>query len=517
MDVVSIPSPAREARRLRRLPDPCAVIIFGATGDLTHRKLMPALYTLARLGLLPAECAVVGFARRPMTDDVFRSEMAKAVLDGSGSAAGDPVWENFARRLFYVASDIHDPQGYDRLHKMLTRLDREHGTAGNRLYYLATAPELYGEIVQRLGEHRLATRPAPGADPGRPWTRVIVEKPFGRDLASARELNHILFRVFRESQIYRIDHYLGKETVQNILVFRFANGIFEPIWNQHYVDHVQITVAETVGVEGRAGYYETAGVVRDIIQSHMMQLLTLMAMESPVAIEPDAVRSEKVKVLRAARRIPLEEVARNVVFGQYGPGTVDGQAVPGYREEPRVAPDSRTPTFVAMRLFVDNWRWAGVPFYLRTGKRLPKRVTEVAVQFKRAPLPLFGDSAASEPNLLVLNIQPDEVISLQFLAKVPGLATTLRPVQMGFRFGSAFGGGEMSAYERLLLDCLLGDSTLFTRWDEVEEAWDLVDPILRWWEGVGASEPIPIYPAGTWGPEAARTLIARPGRRWRPL
>jgi glucose-6-phosphate 1-dehydrogenase len=515
MTAISIPSPVREHRRPRRLPDPCAVVIFGATGDLTHRKLMPALYTLARVGMLPAEYAVVGFARRPMTDDVFRREMAKSVV-GATRPAGEAAWEEFARRLFYVQADFHDPDGYDRLRQTLERLDRERGTAGNRLFYLATAPELYGEIVDRLGEHRLVSRPARGAG-RRPWTRVIVEKPFGRDLASAQELNRTLLGVFRESEIFRIDHYLGKETVQNILVFRFANGIFEPIWNQHYVDHVQITVAETVGVEGRAGYYDGAGVVRDIIQSHMMQLLTLMAMESPVAIDPDAVRSEKVKVLRAARRIAPEDVSRNVVFGQYGAGHVDGQPVPGYQDEPRVSAGSRTPTFVAMRLFVDNWRWAGVPFYLRSGKRLSKRVTEVAVQFKRAPLPLFGDGEASEPNLLALNIQPDEAISLRFVAKVPGMTMTLRPVNMGFQFGSAFDVGEMSAYERLLLDCLLGDSTLFTRRDEVEEAWDLVEPILGWWERSPQPGSPPLYAAGTWGPEAARALLSRNTRRWREL
>jgi glucose-6-phosphate 1-dehydrogenase len=513
MGAVSIPSPARELHRTRRIPDPCTVVIFGATGDLTHRKLMPALYTLARLGMLPAESAVVGFARRPMTDGEFRREMAKSVLGGAPAASDPRSWEDFARRLFYVQADFHDPAGYVKLRETLERLDRERGTGGNRLFYLATAPELYGEISARLGEHQLVQRPTPDVD--HPWARVIVEKPFGRDLASAQELNRVLLRVFRESQIFRIDHYLGKETVQNILVFRFANGIFEPIWNQHYVDHVQITVAETIGVEGRAGYYETAGVVRDIIQSHMMQLLTLMAMESPVAIEPESVRSEKVKVLRAARRIALEDVARHVVFGQYGPGVIDGQRVPGYRAEPRVASGSRAPTFVAMRLYIDNWRWAGVPFYLRTGKRLPKRVTEVAVQFKRAPLPLFGDSG--EPNLLALNIQPDEAISLRFVAKAPGTTMTLRPVDMGFRFGTAFGAEEMSAYERLLLDCLLGDSTLFTRRDEVEEAWDLVEPILRWWEHSTPPPALPMYAAGTWGPEAAGSLIAGDNRRWREL
>ncbi len=517
MAAVSVPSAVREPRRIRRTPDPCTVVIFGATGDLTQRKLMPALYTLARIGVLPEESAVVGFARRAMTDGAFRGEMAKAVLGGAGPGADPASWEGFARRLFYVQADLNDPAGYEQLRVTLERLDRERGTGGNRLFYLATGPELYGQIVTRLGEHRLVHRPAPGADGDRPWMRVIVEKPFGRDLASAQELNHTLLRVFRESQIFRIDHYLGKETVQNILVFRFANGIFEPIWNQHYVDHVQITVAETVGVEGRAGYYDTAGVVRDIIQSHMMQLLTLMAMESPVAIEPDAVRSEKVKVLRAARRIPPEAVARHVVFGQYGPGMIDGQWMPGYLAEPRVAPRSRTPTFVAMRLFIDNWRWAGVPFYLRTGKRLPKRVTEVAVQFKRAPLSLFGDSEAAEPNLLALNIQPDEAISLRFVAKEPGTTMSLRPVDMGFRFGTAFGTEEMSAYERLLLDCLLGDTTLFTRRDEVEEAWDLVEPILRWWEHATPPDPAAIYPAGTWGPPAAQALIAGNDRRWRQL
>jgi glucose-6-phosphate 1-dehydrogenase len=513
MSAVSVPSPVKEPRRSRRSPDPCAVVIFGATGDLTHRKLVPALYTLARLGMLPADCAIVGFARREMTDDMFREQMAAAVL---GAGPRDASWDAFARRLFYLQADFHDAGGYDRLRTTLQRLDRERGTAGNRLFYLATAPELYGEIVNRLDEHRLVVHPARAGDGGRPWTRVIVEKPFGRDLASARALNNTLLNVFRESQIYRIDHYLGKETVQNILVFRFANGIFEPIWNQHYVDHVQITVAETVGVEGRAGYYDTAGVVRDILQSHMMQLLTLMAMESPVAIEPDAVRSEKVKVLRAARRMAVDEVPRNVVFGQYARGAIDGQGVPGYLEEARVPPTSRTPTYVAMRLFVDNWRWAGVPFYLRSGKRLPKRITEVAVQFKRAPLPLFGDSAAAEPNLLALNIQPDEAIALRFLAKARGMAMTLRPVDMGFKFETAFDTAEMSAYERLLHDCLLGDSTLFTRRDEVEEAWDLVEPVLRWWEEQ-AGEPPPLYAAGTWGPDAARTLIARNNRRWRAL
>ncbi len=516
MGAVSTSTRLREELRLRRTPDPCAVVIFGATGDLTHRKLMPSLYTLARLGLIPPALAVVGVARRPMTDEVFRNAMAEAVLGGSAPARDRALWEAFAQGLFYVQAEFHDPQGYDRLRETLERLDRERGTRGNRIFYLATAPEFYAEIIQSLGKHGLAGRPPVGGDGRGPWTRVIVEKPFGRDLASARDLNRTLLLVFRESQIYRIDHYLGKETVQNILVFRFANGIFEPLWSQHYIDHVQITVAETVGIEDRAGYYETAGVLRDIVQNHMIQLLTLVAMECPVAFDADAVRDEKVKVLRAARRIRPDDIPRNVVLSQYSPGTIGGKEVPGYRREPRVAPDSRTPTFVAMRLQIDNWRWAGVPFYLRSGKRLPKRVTEVAVQFKQAPLPLFG-AGGSEPNVLALNIQPDEGISLRFIAKAPGMTTTLRPVDMNFLYGTAFGGEELSAYERLLHDCMLGDPTLFTRRDEAEEAWDLLEPVLTWWDNSRLRPQAHPYEAGSWGPEAAGGLIERDGRRWRSL
>ncbi len=512
----STASPLREGLRLRRMPDPCEVVIFGATGDLTHRKLMPSLFTLMRLGMIPPACSVVGVARRPKTDEEFRAEMAAAVLGPSPAAADRALWETFAQGLFYVQGEFHDADGYARLRATLERLDRERGTGGNRVYYLATAPEFYDEIVQNLGRHGLTERQAVARDGRRPWLRVIVEKPFGRDVRSAQELNRTLLRVFRESQIYRIDHYLGKETVQNILVFRFANGIFEPIWNQHYVDHVQITVAESIGVEDRAGYYETAGVIRDIVQNHMMQLLTLVAMEPPVAFEADEVRNEKVKVLRAARRFAPDDVPANVVLGQYGPGVIGGEEVPGYRQEPRVAADSRAPTFVAMRLFLDNWRWAGVPFYLRSGKRLPKRVTEIAVEFKRAPLPLFR-GGARDPNLLTLNIQPDEGISLRFVAKAPGTTMTQRPVNMGFQYGTAFRGEELSAYERLLLDCILGDQTLFTRRDEVEEAWELFEPALMWWERSSPPPPLHLYEAGTWGPKAAWALIERDGRRWRRL
>jgi glucose-6-phosphate 1-dehydrogenase len=513
VSAVPTTTPQRESIRLRGIPDPCVVVIFGATGDLTHRSLMPSLYRLARLGMVSPSLAVVGVARREKTDEVFRNEMAEAVLGSSG--ADRAAWEQFAQGLYYVQAEFHDPAGYARLRATLERLDQERGIGGNRLYYLATAPEFYPEIVENLGRQGLVDRLAAG-DGRRPWTRIVVEKPFGRDLASAQELNRTLLRVFQENQIYRIDHYLGKETVQNILVFRFANGIFEPLWNQHYIDHVQITVAESVGIQGRAGFYETAGVVRDIVQNHMMQLLTLVTMEPPLAFDADDVRDEKVKVLRAVRRIPPDDVSRSVVLAQYGPGTVGGVEVPGYRQESRVAPDSRTPTFVAMRLQIDSWRWAGVPFYLRSGKRLPKRVTEVAVQFKRAPLRLFR-AGRGDPNLLALNIQPDEGIFLRFIAKAPGTTTTLRPVDMDFKYESAFGGAELSAYERLLHDCMLGDPTLFTRRDEVEEAWDVVGPVLRWWEESTPPPECPLYAAGTWGPEAAQTLIGRDGRTWRSL
>jgi glucose-6-phosphate 1-dehydrogenase len=497
------------------MPEPCAVVIFGVTGDLARRKLVPSLFRLVRLGMIRPAFSIVGVARRPQTDEAFRNEMAATVLGPSPAPPDRALWDTFAQGLFYVQGEFHDSRGYERLRDALERLDRERGTAGNRIYYLATSPEFYAEIVQGLEKHGLVDRGAAGRDGRRAWIRVIVEKPFGRDVRSAQALNQTLLRVFRENQVYRIDHYLGKETVQNILVFRFANGIFEPVWNQHYVDHVQITVAETVGVEERAGYYETAGVLRDIVQNHMMQLLTLVAMEAPVAFEADEVREEKVKVLRAARRILPDDAARSVVLAQYGPGVIGEEVVRGYREEPRVAPTSRTATFAALRVFLDNWRWAGVPFYLRSGKRLPKRVTEIAVQFKRAPQRLF--QGGSDPNLLTLNIQPDEGISLRFAAKAPGTTMTLQPVHMGFLYGTAFGGEELSAYERLLLDCMLGDPTLFTRRDEVEEAWELIEPLLEWWEESSSPPSLETYEAGTWGPEAADALIERDGRRWRRL
>ncbi|HEV8635989.1 MAG TPA: glucose-6-phosphate dehydrogenase [Chloroflexota bacterium] len=505
-------NPLREGLRLERTPDPCALVIFGATGDLTHRKLVPALYSLAQQRLLPPQFALVGFARRDWSDEKFRDEMRQGVQEfGRGAQGG--VWESFASGLFYNRADFANPDGYRRLAELLRRVDQERGTAGNRLYYLATAPENYPQIIRNLVEAGLTHR-----DENGPWNRIVVEKPFGHDLASAQRLNRqLLTQAFRERQVFRIDHYLGKETVQNILAVRFANLIFEPIWNAQYVDHVQITVAESVGVEGRAGYYDETGATRDMVQNHMMQLLSLVAMEPPTHFEADAVRDEKVKVLRSLQ-MPDERIANWTVRGQYGPGSIGGAPVPAYRQEPGVAPDSTTETYVALKLQIGNWRWAGTPFYLRTGKRLPKRITEIAVVFKMVPHLLFSRSAAVglEPNVLALRIQPDEGISLRFGAKVPGPTVRLRSVNMDFLYGIAFGAEPADAYERLLLDAMLGDPTLFTRRDEVEQAWAFITCLTQAWEAV-APLPGPNYPAGSWGPEEAEALIERDGRAWRRL
>jgi glucose-6-phosphate 1-dehydrogenase len=500
-------NPLREGMRLHRAPDACAVVVFGATGDLTARKLMPALYNLARERLLPSGFSVVGFARRAKTDEQFRAEMKEAVARFSREPVQDEIWDSFARNLHYVTGSFDDTDAYARLGERLSKQDQAHGAAGNRLFYLATPPDAYATIAWRLGEARLASPARPGG-----WTRLVVEKPFGRDLTSARALDQAVGQVFRERYIYRIDHYLGKETVQNIMVFRFGNGIFEPIWNRRYVDNVQVSVAETVGVEGRGGYYEEAGALRDMVQNHLVQVLALIAMEPVASFQGDAVRDEKAKVLHAIK--PIEDVGRDTVRAQYTAGGILGEMVPGYREEPGVAPGSRTETYVAMRLEVENWRWSGVPFYLRVGKRLPKRATEVAITFKKAPLQLFRQMGADNPtpNLLVLRIQPDEGISLRFGAKVPGTRSDVRPVNMDFRYGSSFGVAAPEAYERLLLDAMLGDSTLFTRWDGVEAAWELLTPVLDAWAD-GAS-PMQYYEAGSWGPDAARRLIEGDGREW---
>ena len=486
------------------------MVIFGATGDLTHRKLVPGLYNLQRDRLLPAGFSVIGFARRDWSDDYFRETLVEDVKEFSRSGIEEPLWQSFAEGITYNRASFDDPAGYTALAEKLNALDEQRGTGGNRLFYLATGPESFATIIQQLGAAGLNKSPGGG------WSRIIIEKPFGHDLASARELNAALHKVFDENQVYRIDHYLGKETVQNMLVFRFANGIFEPVWNRQYVDHVQITVAEAVGVEGRGNYYEQAGAMRDMVQNHLMQLLTLTAMEPPGFYEANSVRDEKVKVLRAIRHIAPEDVMRYTVRGQYSAGTEGGNAVAGYHEEPGVAADSRTESYVALQLFVENWRWAGVPFFLRTGKRLPKRASEIAIQFKSAPLMIFDQGPLNniEPNVLTIKVQPDEGISLKFESKVPGQLNQIRPVTMDFRYNNSFGVVSPEAYERLLLDAMLGDSTLFTRADEVDASWSLITPILEGWQHAPAPEP---YEAGSWGPTAADEFMKQSGRVWRRL
>jgi len=512
IDTPAVENPLRSGLRMGRTPEPCTMVIFGATGDLTSRKLVPALYNLARERRLPGGFSVVGFARREWDDAFFRQTLLEGVNDNSRSGAAEPqLWDSFAEGISYHRSSFDDPAGYASLAERLDAIDRQRGTGGNRVFYLATPPESYATIVRQIGEHGLNRSPNGG------WTRIIIEKPFGRDLDSARALNQELLAVFDERQIFRIDHYLGKETVQNILVFRFANGIFEPIWNRNFIDHVQITVAESIGVEDRGGYYDSSGAMRDMIQNHLTQLLTLTAMEPPVGYDADAVRDEKVKVLRAVHPIAPEEVAQHTVRGQYGPGSVSGKPIPGYPEERGVAAASQTETFVALKLFIESWRWAGVPFYLRSGKALPRRVSEIAIQFRTVPTMLFADTPMNdiEPNVLAIKIQPDEGITLKFGSKVPG-QSQIRPVTMDFRYGTSFGVASPEAYERLLLDCMLGDSTLFTRRDEVEASWGLITPILHGW-AQGPAQPFPNYDAGTWGPAAADEFLARDGRAWRRL
>ncbi len=500
-------NPLRTGMRVQRTPDACAVVVFGASGDLTGRKLVPALYNLARMRMLPPGFSVIGFARRDWSDEQFRAQMKEAVMKFSRESLQEEIWDSFARDLHYVSGSFDDAAAYERLTERLSKQDAAHGSGGNRLFYLATPPDAYAVIATRLGEAGLA-RAAEGH-----WTRLVVEKPYGRDLASARDLDQHVGKVFRERQIYRIDHYLGKETVQNILVFRFGNGIFEPIWNRRYVDNVQVSVAETVGVEGRGGYYENAGGLRDMVQNHLMQVLSLVAMEPVASFSGDAVRDEKAKVFKAI--VPMEDAARDTVRAQYVGGAILGQSVPGYRDEEGVEPRSNTETYSAMKLMIENWRWAGVPFYLRAGKRLPKRATEVAITFKTPPLQLFRQMGAADnptPNLLVLRIQPDEGISLRFGAKVPGTRSDVRPVNMDFRYGTSFGTDPPEAYERLLLDAIIGDSTLFTRWDSVEAAWELLTPVIDAW--ANGERPIEFYDAGSWGPDGAHDLLEQDGREW---
>ena len=494
---------------LERPGDPCTLVIFGAAGDLTKRKLIPALYNLQSYGLMPKDFAIVGVARKPLTDASFREEMAKDFRQFATSPVDPATWSDFERRLYYTHGDFNDPQTYQKLVVQLAEVAKKHDTAGNLLHYLATPPDAFGPIVQNLGKAGLA-KPQDGR-----WTRVVVEKPFGRDLESAIALNKCLREVFRENQIYRIDHYLGKETVQNILVFRFANGIFEPVWNRRYVDHVQIMVAEELGMEGRGGYYDKTGVMRDMIQNHMFQLLTLVAMEPPISFQGEGVRNEKVKVLDAIRPFQPEDILRNTVRGQYGAGTIHNNPVPAYRSEPNVAKDSKTETYAALKLFVDNWRWAGIPFYLRSGKRLARRDTEIVLQFNRPPLMFFRQTGIEdiESNRLIIHVQPDEGIRIQMAAKLPGPTIRLKAVELQFSYKDFGQQAEATGYERLLYDCMTGDSTLFHREDMVEAAWRIVTPILDVWGSLPARD-FPNYAAGTWGPSAADELLQRDGRRW---
>src|SRR5215207_1900534 len=506
-----VENPLRVGMRLGRAAEPCAVVIFGATGDLTKRKLIPALYRLVQERLVPAEFAVVGAARTAMTTEEFRAKMREAVAEFSGETQIDEeVWNSFAQGLYYQTLDIGTAEDYRSLGALLERIDSERGTRGNRLFYLSTAPSLYAEAVKHLGEANLV-RPARPA-----WARVIIEKPFGIDLDSAQKLNREIHQHLDESQIYRIDHYLGKETVQNLLVFRFANGIYEPLWNRQYIDHVQLTNAETVGVEGRGGYYEKAGVVRDMLQNHVFQVLSLVAMEPPASLGAEAVRDEKIKAMHSARAFTPERVRQECVRGQYGAGSIGGAAVPGYREERGVAPDSVTETYAMVTMWFDNWRWSGVPFYIRSGKRLAKRVTEIAIQFREAPHALFGRAMEDvAPNQLVIRIQPDEGITLRVAAKVPGQVTRIRDVNMDFRYGASFGVQLAEAYERLILDCILGDSTLYARKDMTERGWELVMPVLDEWAAHKDEANFPNYEAGSWGPEESFKILERQGRRWR--
>jgi glucose-6-phosphate 1-dehydrogenase len=492
--------------------DSCVLTIFGASGDLTKRKLLPALYNLARKKLLPSNFALVGFALDPLTDDAFRERVFQNLKQFGGATEDCPFCKWLLERAYYVAGDFKDSAAYAKLKDLLASIDEKHGTDGNYFYYLATLPQFFAEIVKQLGAAHL-TEQCEGH-----WRRVVIEKPFGNDLESAKALNREITQVLTENQIYRIDHYLGKETVQNILVFRFSNGIFEPIWNRRYIDHVQITVAESLGVEQRGGYYDRAGCLRDMVPNHILQLVTLTAMEPPISFQADAVRDEQSKILHAIQHLSPEEVLTRAVRGQYGEGQEDGKPVPAYRSEPSVARDSNTETFVSLKLSIDNWRWADVPFYIRTGKRLAKRATEVAIQFRRAPFVLFRETPVERlmPNLLVMHIQPDEGISLRFGAKIPGPIVRVGSVDMDFHYTDYFGSEASTGYERLLYDCMIGDATLFQRADMVEAGWSVVQPVLDVWTALPPRN-FSNYAAGSWGPKEADDLIKRDGRTWHQL
>ena len=494
------------------MPQPCNVVIFGASGDLTFRKLIPALYNLAADGDLPASTNIVGFARREKTDESWRTELKETTAKCSRSGLSPEIWSSFAPRIFYQQSTFENADGYRALAKRLADLDAQSGTHGNRLFYLSVSPTDYEGILMQLAAAGLNQAPKGS------WTRVIVEKPFGTDLASAHELNEVVARCFREKDTYRIDHYLGKETAQNIMVLRFANGIFEPLWNHRYIDHVQITAAEPLGVEARGPYYEASGALRDMVQNHLLQLLCLTAMEPPTDLAADSIRDEKVKIVRSIRRMTPEDAATNVVRGQYDAGAIAGREVKAYRAEDRVSPSSKTETYVALKVNVDNWRWEGVPFYIRVGKRLAKGGTEIAIQFKHAPSVLFSKPGEPlGPNVLVIRIQPDEGISLRMQCKIPGNAIRIEPVKMDFHYGTSFGKASPEASERLLLDAMSGDATLFARRDEVEGAWRFIDAIEDAWHKTETPPPLFLYPSGSWGPKEADDLLERDGRAWRRM
>jgi glucose-6-phosphate 1-dehydrogenase len=503
-------NPLREGIVNRLTPEPCTLVIFGATGDLTHRKLIPALYNLAAEGALPPTITIVGFARREKTSEQFRTELEATTRKFSRTPVNDDLWKSFASSVVYHQSPFDDAEGYRTLAAEMEKADLKRGTGGNRLYYLAVAPDQFPVILRHLRESGLSTA-APGS-----WARVIVEKPFGKDLKTAQALNGLVSEVFPERDTYRIDHYLGKETAQNIMVMRFANSIFESLWDSSHISHVQITAVEPLGVEGRAGYYDTSGAMRDMVQNHLLQLLTLTAMEPPTSLSADAIRDEKVKVLRSLRPLTGKDVFDHVVRGQYTPGLINGQPVTGYREADGVPKDSATETYVALQVYIDNWRWAGVPFFIRTAKRMPKGGTEIAITFKSVPRVLFNQSGHGvDENVLVIRIQPDEGVSLRMSAKMPGSSLRIEPVKMDFHYGTSFGKATPEAYERLLLDAMSGDATLFARRDEVEEAWTFVDGIEEAWKT--RTDDLAFYEAGSWGPAAADELAARHGVTWRRM